>query len=42
MNPVRENRMWHTYLLQSLNDDRWDTDCTDDLRDKTQIVEKKI
>ncbi len=32
MNPVRENNMWYTYLLQSKKDNRWYTGCTDDLR----------
>ena len=32
MNPVRENKMWYTYLLQSKKDNRWYTGCTDDLR----------
>lgn len=32
MNPVRENNMWYTYLLQSSKDKRRYTGCTDDLR----------
>ena len=32
MNPVRENKMWYTYLLQSKKDNLWYTGCTDDLR----------
>lgn len=32
MNPVRENQIWYTYLLQSKKDKRWYTGCTDDLR----------
>src|SRR3989344_8606984 len=32
MNPVRENNMWYTYLIQSKNDKRWYTGCAADLR----------
>ena len=32
MNPVRENKMWYTYLLQSIKDKRWYTGCAADLR----------
>lgn len=32
MNPVRENQMWYTYIIQSNKDERWYTGCTNDLR----------
>ncbi|MFA6391712.1 MAG: GIY-YIG nuclease family protein [Patescibacteria group bacterium] len=32
MNPVRENSIWYTYLIQSQKDKHWYTGCTDDLR----------
>ena len=32
MNPVRENKAWYTYLIQSKKDNRWYTGCTNDLR----------
>lgn len=32
INPVRENKMWYTYLLQSKKDKRWYTGCANDLR----------
>lgn len=32
MNPVRENRMWYTYVIQSLKDKRWYIGCAIDLR----------
>ena len=32
MNPVRENKMWYTYLIQSRKDKHWYTGCTVDLR----------
>jgi putative endonuclease len=32
MNPVRETKMWYTYILLSNKDKRWYTGCTSDLR----------
>ncbi len=32
MNPVRENYMWYTYIIQSNKSKRWYTGCTADLR----------
>lgn len=32
MNPVRENKMWYTYIMQSRKNKRWYTGCTGDLR----------
>jgi putative endonuclease len=32
MNPVRENNMWYSYILQSTKDKKWYTGCTVDLR----------
>ena len=32
MNPVRENQMYYTYVLQSKKDGYWYTGCTADLR----------
>lgn len=32
MSPVRENYMWHTYILQSNKDGRWYTGCANNLR----------
>lgn len=32
MNPVRENKMWYTYLLLSKKDKHWYAGCTDNLR----------
>jgi len=32
MNPVRENLIWYTYIIQSRRDKRWYTGCADDLR----------
>jgi len=32
MNPVRENIMWYTYLIQSEKDNHWYTGCAADLR----------
>jgi len=32
MNPVRENKIWHTYLIQSKKDSHWYTGCASDLR----------
>jgi len=32
MNPVRESKMWYTYLLQSKQTKRWYTGCATDLR----------
>jgi putative endonuclease len=32
MNPVRETQNWFTYVLQSKEDKRWYTGCTDDLQ----------
>ena len=34
MSPVRENKMWYTYLIHSKKDKRWYTGCTDDLRER--------
>jgi putative endonuclease len=32
MSPVRENKMWYIYLLQSRKDGHWYTGCAIDLR----------
>lgn len=32
MNPVRDNDMFYTYLLQSIKDNKWYTGFTNDLR----------
>lgn len=32
MNPVRENKIWYTYLMQGRKNKRWHTGCTFDLR----------
>ena len=32
MSPVRENKIWYIYLIQSLKDNRWYVGCTNDLR----------
>ena len=32
MNPVRENKTWYTYVLQSTKNNHWYTGCTTDLR----------
>jgi putative endonuclease len=32
MNPVREGKMWYTYIIQSKKDKRLYTGCTSDLR----------
>ncbi len=32
MNPVREKKIWYTYLIQSQKDKHWYTGCTVDLR----------
>ncbi|PIY96971.1 MAG: excinuclease ABC subunit C [Candidatus Kerfeldbacteria bacterium CG_4_10_14_0_8_um_filter_42_10] len=32
MSPVRENKAWYTYLIQSKKDNDWYTGCTIDLR----------
>ena len=42
MNPVRENKMWYTYLLQSTKDKRWYTGCTVDLRKRFKEHSKDL
>jgi putative endonuclease len=32
MNPLRENKMWYTYIIQSKEDKPWYTGCAADLR----------
>jgi len=32
MSPVRDNRMFYTYVLQSIKDKKWYTGTTNDLR----------
>ena len=32
MSPVRDNKMFYTYILQSKKDNKWYTGTTDDLR----------
>ena len=32
MNPVRDNKMFYTYIIQSKKDNKWYTGSTEDLR----------
>ncbi len=32
MNPVRKDKMWYTYIIQSKKDSKWYTGCSADLR----------
>ncbi|MCH7529984.1 GIY-YIG nuclease family protein [Patescibacteria group bacterium] len=37
MNPVRDNKSWHTYILLNKKDGKWYTGSTDDLRKRFKI-----
>ena len=42
MNPVRDNRMWFVYVIQSKKGKNWYTGCTNDLRKRLKEHNKSL